>query len=78
MAAEFHVRDLVRRRVDGVLMVIVDIGRLNRGEWQCAWMDGHLRRTDEFTKYEIEHHEPNTIDLKATRVEDLAQLVRPQ
>lgn len=58
MIAVFRVGDLVRRRVDGVPMVIIDTGRSGLGEWKCAWMDGHLRHADEFTAHEIEHRPP--------------------
>ena len=75
MARDFKGGDMVRRRVDGKIMVIVYTGMRGRGDWKCAWMDGHLRHTDEFTEYEIEHHEPNTIEGTATRVDDARALL---
>ena len=59
--AILKVGDLVRRKVDGKPMVIVDGVRLRPGDWKCAWMEGHLRHTSEFTECEIERNEQRTI-----------------
>ena len=63
----FKVGDVVRRKVDGVVMVIVDTVTGFKTEWKCAWMDGY-RRTGEFYSCEFVHHEPTTTDGTASEI----------
>lgn len=55
MKFDYKRGDRVRRRTDGVPMIIIGPKRLrSSADWECAWMDGHLRHTDEFSSVELE------------------------